>query len=283
MLTKWVKSNKKSRHRLFIESLASPASRTVYRNNLKLYAQYRKVQTFEDLLKGDPRLLQSQIIDYIVDLKEKGLSGYSINTRINSIKKFYESNDIDLRWKKIKGYIGAKRRIKKDRAYTYEEIRKILDKADERERVGIYLLLSSGMWIGAINTLKIKHLQNIEQYNLYKITVYENEEEEYTTFCTPECKMAIDSYLEYRKLHGERLNDNAPLIREQFDINDEIQAAYPKTLTSDTLKKMVQQVRLRAGIVEKNAIARKKHDVMGPHGFRKAFQTKIINKSVKNR
>jgi integrase len=68
--------------------------------------------------------------------------------------------------KKIKGYIGSKRRVKKDRAYTYEEIRKILDKADERERVVIYLLLSSGMRIGAINTLKIKHLQNIEQYNL---------------------------------------------------------------------------------------------------------------------
>jgi hypothetical protein len=51
------------------------------------------------------------------------------------------------------------------------------------------------MRIGAINILKIKHLQNIEQYNLYKITVYENEEEdEYTTFCTPECKMAIDSF-----------------------------------------------------------------------------------------
>ena len=43
--------------------------------------------------------------------------------------------------KKIKGYIGSKRRVKKDRAYTYEEIRKILDKADERERVVIYLLL----------------------------------------------------------------------------------------------------------------------------------------------
>jgi site-specific recombinase XerD len=88
-----------SAYRLFIESLASPVSRIVYRNSLKLYAQYRNVQTFEDLLKGDPRLLQSQIIDYISHLKEKGLSGYSISTHINSIKKFYESNDIDLRWK----------------------------------------------------------------------------------------------------------------------------------------------------------------------------------------
>jgi hypothetical protein len=46
-------------------------------------------------------------------------------------------------------------------------------------------------------------------------------------------------------------------------------------LTSDTLKKMVQQLRLRAGVVEKNSAARKKHDV---HGFRKAFQTIAVNK-----
>lgn len=86
-----------SAQRLFIESLASPVSRIVYRNSLNLCAQYRNVQTLEDLLKRDPRLLQSQIIDYIIHLKEKGLSGYSISTHINSIKKFYESNDIDLR------------------------------------------------------------------------------------------------------------------------------------------------------------------------------------------
>jgi integrase len=147
-----------SAYRLFIESPPSPASRIVYWNDLKLYAQYRKVEAFEDLLKWDPRLLQSQIIDYIIYLKGQRLSGNSINTRINSIKKFYESNDIDLRWRKIKGYMGSKRRVKKDRPYTYEEIRKILDKANERERVVIYLLISSGMRIGALNTLKIKHL-----------------------------------------------------------------------------------------------------------------------------
>jgi site-specific recombinase XerD len=224
-----IQQEDESAYRLFIESLSSPASRIVYRNDLKLYAQYRNVETFNDLLKGDPRLLQSQIIDYIIYLKRQGLSGNSINTRINSIKKFYESNDIDLRWRKIKGYVGSKRRVKKDRPYTYEEIRKILDNTtttNERERAVIYLLISSGMRIGALNTLKIKHLQNIEQYDLYKITVYENEEEEYTTFCTPECKRIIDSYLQYRELHGERLNEDSPLIREQFDIHDEIQAAH---------------------------------------------------------
>ena len=231
-----------SAYRNFIESLPSPISKIVYRNNLKLYARYRKAE-IEKLLEGDPRLLQSQIIDYIIYLKNAGLSGNSINTRIDSIKKFYESNDIDLRWKKIKGYIGSRRkRVKKDRPYTHEEIKKILDKANERERVVILLMASSGMRIGALNTLKVKHLQSIDKYSIYKIMVYENEEDEYITFCTPECRIVIDSYLRYRRLHGERIQDDAPLIREQFDIHDEIQAAHPKHLTSHTLKKMVQQI-----------------------------------------
>jgi hypothetical protein len=61
-----IQQEDESAYRLFIESLPSPASRIGYRNHLKLYAQYRNVETFNDLLKGDPRLLQSQIIDYII-------------------------------------------------------------------------------------------------------------------------------------------------------------------------------------------------------------------------
>ena len=269
-----------SAYRNFIESLPSPISKIVYRNNLKLYARYRNAE-IEKLLEGDPRLLQSQIIDYIIYLKNAGLSGNSINTRIDSIKKFYESNDIDLRWKKIKGYIGSrKKRVKKDRPYTHEEIKKILDKANERERVVILLMASSGMRIGALNTLKVKHLQSIDKYSIYKIMVYENEEDEYITFCTPECRIVIDSYLGYRRLHGERIQEDAPLIREQFDIHDEIQVAHPKHLTSHTLKKMVQQIRLRTGIVEKSASRTKKHDVMESHGFRKFFQTVSVNNGM---
>lgn len=94
---------KESAYRNFIESIPSPISRMVYKNNVKLYAKYKNVE-IEKLLDGDPRLLESYVIEYIIHLKNTGLSGNSINTRINSIKKFYESNDIDLRWRKIKGY-----------------------------------------------------------------------------------------------------------------------------------------------------------------------------------
>jgi hypothetical protein len=65
------------------------------------------------------------------------------------------------------------------------------------------------MHIGAVPSLRVGNLEKVEE--IYKITVYERSNEEYYTFCTPECVMAIDNYLGYRKRYGEKINDNSPL------------------------------------------------------------------------
>jgi integrase len=73
-----------------------------------------------------------------------------------ALKHFYEMNDIVLNWKKINRFIDEKTRTVKDRAYTKEEIRKMLDKCDERKRVMVLLLASTGIRIGALSFLKFK-------------------------------------------------------------------------------------------------------------------------------
>ena len=53
--------------------------------------------------------------------------------------------------------------------------------------------------------------------------------EEYTTFCSAECTKEIDSYLQFRERQDERpLKEDAPLIREEFDVNDPIHANRPQ-------------------------------------------------------
>jgi site-specific recombinase XerC len=107
-------------------------SKRVYKNNLKLFMQYRGATEYERLLKGEPRVIKSQIIEYILHLKKQNtLTGRSINTRLSAIQKFYETNDVELKWKKIKSYIGSRKKKMKDRAYTREEITKMLEKADQ--------------------------------------------------------------------------------------------------------------------------------------------------------
>ena len=50
--------------------------------------------------------------------------------------------------------------------------------------------------------------------------MYENEQEEYYSYCTPECTKAIEAYLDMRSRYGENLNQDSFLIREQFDVRD---------------------------------------------------------------
>jgi hypothetical protein len=84
-------------------------------------------------------------------------------------------------------------------------------------KVIIAVLSSSGLRHGAINLLKLRDLSKIEKYNIYQITAYcTSKKFRYHTFTTPEATNLIDLYLEYRKNHGENLNGNSPLIREQF-------------------------------------------------------------------
>jgi hypothetical protein len=49
-------------------------------------------------------------------------------------------------------------------------------------RAVVLLLASSGIRIGAIKSIKLRSVEDM------KLTVYENDREEYFTFMTPECK-----------------------------------------------------------------------------------------------
>ena len=134
--------------------------------------------SMDDLLSIPVKKIEEHIIDYLIQNK----SYMGKRMMINALKKFYEMNDVILNWKKISQYIGEYQRVIKDRAYNHDEIKTLVDAADIRMKVILLLMASSGMRIGAIPDLKLKHLSG------NKITVYENTKEEYYTFCTPECR-----------------------------------------------------------------------------------------------
>lgn len=55
------------------------------------------------------------------------------------------TNDIELRWKKIKSYVGhgGKKRSKKDRPYTHVEIAKMIEEADQKGKIAILYTLGN--------------------------------------------------------------------------------------------------------------------------------------------
>jgi integrase len=244
------------------------------------------------LLESDSKKIEQSIIDFIILLKKN--KGYSaIHNYVAAILAFYKINDIVLNIDKINRFMPDKRKANKDRSYKHEEIGKLLEVADERMRAIILLLSSSGMRIGAIPSLRLRNLEKISidksMSVIYKITVYENDNEEHFTYCTPECAKTIDSYLDMRSRYGEKLDSNSLLIREQFDIRDPFAISKPVKIGSAiTLSNKIIDLGVRAGIRQREKLPNNtKHigssfrkSVPVAHGFRKFFTTQLVNSKI---
>ena len=224
--------------------------------------------------QNNPRLVEAKIIEFIMSLRDEGKSYAAILNYLNAVKGFYKINDFILNSHKINKFMPEQIKVKKDRAYTHEEISRLLDVADERMRVVILLLASSGIRLGAIPAIGLRNFED------NKLTVYENTREENITFITPECKKAIDFYLDMRSRYGEKLTDSSYLIREQFDIRDQFAIRSPKQVTHKLIQWKLMSLAEKSGIRKRGSDKSSRHDIMIAHGFRKFFTTQLVNSKI---
>ncbi len=199
----------------FVNAIRSPATKTVYINSLKRYMNFIRISEVDSLLEiNNPKFIEAQLIDYIMSLRQDGISYSTIKYLVAPIFTFYHLNDVLLNKKKVFRYLGEFKRVVKDQAYTVEQIRQALQNADQRMRMIILLLASTGCRIGALPALTLGNLTKLPDYDLYKITFYEGTNNEYYTFCTREAvQTGIDPYLLYRQRCGEKIAFNEKLNR----------------------------------------------------------------------
>jgi integrase len=236
----------------------------------------------------EPKIIESEIIEWIVSLRQQQkLSHGLVNLYMSAIVKFYLFNDVVLNRKKIGSYLGENDRQHTDRAYTTEEISKLLNaNADERMKALILLLASSGIRLGAVPSLNVSNLTKIEEYGLYKITVYERTSSQYICYCTPECAQAIDSYLQYRQRFGENLTGDSPLFRDRFYRDNMIRIKRPKRMNNRTPSNLLGEALLQAGLTQiVHEVEGKRHgterkEVHRAMGFRKWYNTQMIRAKV---
>jgi integrase len=284
-------------YRNFLYSIRSEQTRMQYLYGLKRFMLYTKSKSLDDLLTIDPKMVEANIIDWIVKLREEHkLSRSVINHYLSAMLKFYLMNDVLLNRKKIGSYLGPCEFKYEDRPYTHQEIARLLAYSDERMKVIVLLLASTGMRIGALPELCLRNLEKIEhgEYQLYKIVVYEKSKERYTTFCTPECAAAIDSYLQYRQRFGERMDPDIPLLRRRFHHDQIINVKNARRLARRTLPIRLSELLIRSGIVvQKHQIenagvvvgdpagpGRERKEVRRCNGFRKFANTQMAKAKV---
>ena len=167
---------------------------------------------YDKLLKRDPKLIQMDICDYTVFLKKK-FSPATVASYIAAIAKFYAMNDItSLNWKKIHSFQPEPEKVAEDRPYNHTEIKMLIEKTSQRNRAIILLMASAGLRVGAVPHLRMRDLEPNDKYQIYKINAYAKSRQKYFSFCTPECRKAIDGYLSFRKRWGERITDDTLAI-----------------------------------------------------------------------
>jgi hypothetical protein len=245
----------------FINAIKSPATRVGYEGSLKRYLNFLRLTEVDGLLVhvSNPRYIESQIIDYIMSLRQGGISYATIQYLVAPIFTFYQLNDIILNRKKVSRYLGEYKRVVRDQAYTTEHIQTALQNADQRMRMIILLISSTGARIGSLPGLTLGNLTKLPDHGLYRVTFYEGTNNEYYSFTTRECAATgIDTYLQYRQRCGEKINfkidlqrwepDDTPLIRHQFDVNDILQVRYPRPVILNTLRKGLEAHLVKCGL-----------------------------------
>jgi integrase len=253
------------------------------------YRQYVR----DNIIRDTAKLIEGQVIDYLLSLKSKNLSQETISYNLSTIMHFYTMNDIILNRKKIVKFINTNQKKRgKNTGYTSEQIHKVLGICDERLKAMILIYASTGIRLAALPTLRIRDLTEVSlddnnNQKLYRITIYEGYKEEYITFCTPECYRIIDAYLSYRARSGEVITQNSPLIREQFDLQDSFKARHPKAIDIKTITTIIRKKLVESGIREIEHIgignmggSKMRKDVPLMHGFRKFFNTALMNADV---
>lgn len=254
----------------FINSLKSEETKIKYDHCVKQFMTFVGEKDYSALLKIN---VEERIIDYILHLRKLKLSSNTIRTRVASIYHFYIMNDVILNKTKINKYHGESQKVEKDRPYSREEIHRLLDVADLRMKVCILLMCSAGLRFGAIPDLKMKHLEKVD--DLYKITVYENSNQEYTTFCTPECANFIDEYLKYRERNVENVNPESYLIRNDFNVYQPLSMrAEARPITKHTIREIITKLLVKSG-------TRQVREVHLTHGFRKHFTNQLFEADLK--
>lgn len=276
-------------YRNFVQTCKSAETRKIYVNALHYYMDYLKLEhnEYDKLLDMDPKIIQMDICDYVSYLKDlTTLSSGSISTYISAVRKFYTMNDITtLNWEKIHSFEPDREKEVEDRPYTHSEIKRLIENTSPRNRAIILLMSSSAARVGALPGIRMKDLEPIDAHGIYKITYYpQSKKSRYFSFCTPETRTAIDDYLEHRRRWGERITENTPVFRTDFNARNSERSAKSKTLSTLRMRSIIgeiardcgmRQVSTESEIINSSINNKKKVrrlDIMSNHGLRKFFE-----------
>jgi hypothetical protein len=139
--------------KIWLEGYNSQATKKVYKVHISLFCKYHNIDP-DSLIQLKTEQIRNMVLNYIIRLKKNAkqsvgkakrgeISVNSIKNYLVGIQSFLEFNEIMLNWKKIVKYC-PEQVTNNLRAYTRDEIAKLLSETDLRDRCLIILMSSTG-------------------------------------------------------------------------------------------------------------------------------------------
>ena len=265
---------------LYRDGSRSLSSMYTYTLTVKQYSDYAKTspdELIEACLDSEGVADQKKVHEasllveeFLGELEADGRATYSLLVKSACIKTFYKVNRIQ-----IAPPIKYKARTThRDRAPTPEEIQKMIEVADLREKAIIAMLATGGFRIGTLCKLKYKHVK--EDLEVGRVPLHIHVEAElnkgkvcdYDTFINDEAIHYLKLYLEQRrkgmdKIDPEIITNESPLFRTK---ENEV-----KPLSPRVAKIALRNVIKKAGLFKKNG----KRSEIRVHSLRKFFRTQM--------
>lgn len=230
----------------------------------------------------DPLIVQdhcSYLEEFIANLQDEGLSAGRVNCYAKHIKTFYRVNSV-----KIELSEPISRRVTfKDRSPTPEELTRMLEIADLRERAILSTLALGAFREETLSKLQYRHVEEDLEKGITPIHVHIEAEitkgkyGDYDTFLGAEGAEYLRLYIEMRKRGSpdgrnppETLQANSPLIRDKTRHT-------PRPIGSKQVRKIIHQLYAKAGLLK---TPRGRMYDLRVHSLRKYFKTQLLSLGV---
>ena len=290
-------------YQLFLDSIRSPSTLRRYKNLLhtflklvpnKFYTESlgktptdREPATlakfFVDLARKDMKLASNIIATFIKADKKRVESGeissQTIPNHIKPIKVLLDANSVPIHWKSLNKLLPRRESKSKDRAYTREEIQKMLKVANNiTDKVLILMFSSGGFRLESWDYFTWKDIIFFKNddgiYRGAALLIYRGDPESYFTFITPEACKALEIYRENWKADiGVYPKPDDPLIKT-------VASPMIRRLAQKGVRKRIDKVVTDIGLRPPLPTGQRRHEVQLDHGFRKYFNTMLRRAKV---
>jgi len=280
----------------------SPGSLYGYVDRIWRYSN-RAGKTPDELIEdvaandGAPRILAhvKALEDYLAELQDQELSPGRIVNYAKAVKTFYRANGVSISLP----HPLSRKIVGRYRAPTQEELAKLLEIADLREKVITSMLALGGFREGTLAKLKYRHAKEDLERGLIPLRVHVEMEitkgkyGAYDTFLGSEPAEFLKLYMESRRkgtpleprwkrttggipsekitdgIPPEEITDDSPLIRDS-------KSKTPRPIGEKQIYKVVHHLYFKAGLITPGE---KSYDLK-PHSLRKFFKTQLVSKGV---